>query len=320
MTDPTSRTLRLIELLQRRRSWAGGELAEALGVSPRTLRRDVDRLRELGYPVQARRGVDGGYGIAPGASLPPLLVDDEEAVALAIGLRAAAQGVVAGMEGASLRALAKVIRVMPPRLRGRVDAIAAATTPLPPGDDVRIDPDHLVTVAQACRDQERLRFAYTARTGEETDREVDPHVLVPLGRRWYLVAWDTARHDWRTFRLDRLARPRPTGRRIVPREVPGGDPAEYVRASVSGIPRPHRVTAIVHRPAEAVRESVGRWVEVEDLGDGRCRIVASVEWLGWAALALGAAGGEITEVEPPELAAMLREWGGRFARVPGAPP
>src|SRR3954452_1012964 len=174
MAVTSTRTLRLLSLLQSRRHWSGADLADRLGVSARTLRRDVDRLRELGYPVEARRGVDGGYTLAPGAALPPLVLDDEEAVALALGLQAAAQGAVAGMAESSVRALAKVVQVMPVRLRRRVDALRQMTVPAgwgaPTGPTV--DPGLLPTVALACRDSERLEFTYTAAAGQRTERLV----------------------------------------------------------------------------------------------------------------------------------------------------
>ena len=198
MAATSSRTLRLLSLLQSRRHWAGEELARRLGVSVRTLRRDVDRLRELGYPVEAQRGVAGGYALAPGAALPPLVLDDDEAVALAVGLQAAAADEVAGMAETSVRALAKVVQVMPARLRRRVDALRAMTVPgawgAPPAGG-GVDPGVLTTVALACRDSERITFAYTAADGNRTDRSVEPFRLVSLGRRWYLVAYDLDRGD-----------------------------------------------------------------------------------------------------------------------------
>ena len=212
MANTSSRTLRLLSLLQTHRYWPGPELADRLGVSVRTLRRDVDRLRELGYPVEANRGVDGGYQLAAGAALPPLVLDDEEAVALAVGLQAAAQSGVAGVAEASVRALAKVVPVMPPRLRRRVEALRTATVPATWGDSGQaVDPGVLTAVAQACRDAERLECGYTAADGTRTSRLVEPFRLVPLGRRWYLVAYDLHRHDWRSFRLDRLDAPHRTG-------------------------------------------------------------------------------------------------------------
>ncbi len=213
MANTSTRTLRLLSLLQARRYWPGAELAERLRVSPRTLRRDIDRLRELGYPVQAQRGVEGGYQLAAGAALPPLLVDDEEAVALAVGLQAAAQGAVEGIAESSVRALAKVVQVMPARLRRRVEALGAMTVPASWGGEAQpsADPHALTTVALACRDSERLRFSYIAAGGEQSARHVEPHRLVLLTRRWYLVGYDLTRHDWRTFRLDRLSAPAAPG-------------------------------------------------------------------------------------------------------------
>src|ERR1700753_1896408 len=222
MANTNTRTRRLLSLLQTRRSWPGTELAGRLGVSPRTLRRDVDRRRELGYPVEAQRGVDGGYQLAPGAALPPLVVDDDEAVALAVGLQAAAQGSVEGIAEASGRALAKVVQVMPGRLRRRVEALTAMTVPgaWDSGQRVALDPAALTTIALACRDAERIRFGYTAASGAQSQRHVEPHRLVSLGRRWYLVGYDLDRQDWRSFRLDRVTAPRRAGARLPPPALP----------------------------------------------------------------------------------------------------
>ena len=254
MANTSSRALRLLSLLQNHRFWPGAELAERLGVSPRTLRRDVDRLRELGYPVTAHPGVDGGYQLAPGAALPPLVLDDEEAVALAVGLRLATQGAIqnpvagaarddasGGHDGdddlagtvaeAAARALAKVTQVMPARLRRRAGAVAAMTESASwdtarAGQAAAINPDVLATAALACRDSERIRFDYGAASGMRTERHVEPHRLVALDRRWYLVAYDLTRNDWRSFRLDRyLGVPQQTGARFRPRALPAADAA-----------------------------------------------------------------------------------------------
>jgi predicted DNA-binding transcriptional regulator YafY len=233
MANTSARMLRLLSLLQTHRYWPGNDLAERLDVSPRTLRRDVDRLRELGYPVEAARGVSGGYQLQVGAVLPPLLLDDDEAVAIAVGLRAAAAGIVGGIEETSVRALAKLVQVMPPRLRRRVDALRTYTVPAIL-DAPLIDAATITVIAHACRDDERLRFSYTRRDGNEGIRLVEPHRLVTLGRRWYLLAWDVERHDWRTFRVDRLTNPTTTGTRFRQRELPGGDPAQYVRDPLPG--------------------------------------------------------------------------------------
>src|SRR5919199_6094248 len=238
MANTSSRMLRLLSLLQTHRYWPGAELASRLEVSERTLRRDVERLRELGYPVDAQRGVDGGYQLAAGTNLPPLVLDDEEAVALTIGLRAAAQGAVAGIEESSVRALAKMVQIMPPHLRRRVDALRSATVPAVWGSvGPQVDAGVLTAIAQACRDEERMRFSYTATTGETTSRHVEPHWLVSLGRRWYLVAFDLRRDDWRTFRVDRIDGARATGMRFRPRQLPGDDqdPAAWVRRSIGSV-------------------------------------------------------------------------------------
>ncbi|WP_081952505.1 helix-turn-helix transcriptional regulator [Kitasatospora phosalacinea] len=322
MADTSARTLRLLTLLQSHRFWAGGELSARLGVSARTLRRDVDRLRELGYPVEARRGVDGGYQLAAGAALPPLVIDDEEAVALAVGLQAAADNAVEGIAEASVRVLAKVVQVMPARLRRRVEALRTVTVPANWRTDTAspIDPDALTAVALACRDTERLRFRYEAADGAATERHAEPHGLVRLGHRWYLVAYDLTRQDWRTFRLDRLAAPEPTGARFLPRTLPAADAAEFVRAGLQGQPRPHRVEALVEAPARQVRERIGRWAEVEEADAGRSRVLMNADSLEWPAMALGSLDADFRVVSPPELAALLTSWGERFLRSTGPGP
>ena len=290
MANTSSRTLRLLSLLQANRYWPGTELADRLGVSARTLRRDIDRLRELGYPIEAQRGVDGGYELAAGASLPPLALDDDEAVALTISLRAAAQGAVSGIEESSIRALAKIVQIMPPRLRRRVDAFNAVTVPAVWNAGPAVDAAVLTTVAQACRDEERMRFSYTGRSAERTERHVEPHRLVSLGRRWYLVAYDLGRNDWRTFRLDRLDEPHRTGARFRTRELPAEDAASFVRAGIERAPAAHTVEALIHAPAAKVRSTLGQWGTVEVLDEERCRLLMTTDTLDWPALALGAVG------------------------------
>ncbi|MBO4275626.1 helix-turn-helix transcriptional regulator, partial [Microbispora triticiradicis] len=217
MLETSARLLRLLSLLQARRDWPGATLADQLGVSERTVRRDVDRLRELGYPVESTRGTDGGYRLVAGTAMPPLLLDDDEAVAAAIGLRAAAG--VAGVEEAAERAAAKLEQVLPSRLRRRVGALQTHSEPVPPDrPGPAIDPAVLGVLAAACRDRERLRFDYRAHDGSSGVRIVEPYRLVSWGRRWYLVAWDTGRDDWRTFRVDRIAPRTPTGPRFPPRD------------------------------------------------------------------------------------------------------
>lgn len=317
MASTGSRTLQLLSLLQTHRYWPGQELADRLGISPRTLRRDVDRLRDLGYPVDAARGVAGGYQLAAGASLPPLVVDDEEAVALAVGLRTAAQSGIAGVEEASVRALAKVVQVMPPRLRHRVDALRVATlaSALRPGPVV--DAGTLTTVAQACRDEERLAFDYVARDGVASQRTVEPHRLVSVGRRWYLVAYDLTRFDWRSFRLDRIAEPRATGARFRPRALPAEDAAEYVRASLAGAADPIVVEAVVAAPLARVDEAVGRWSAVTAVDAENARVRMTVESLEWALFGLAAIGAPFRVEGPDEAVRLATDWAARFAAAAG---
>lgn len=317
MANTSSRTLRLLSLLQNHRYWPGGTLAERLGVSPRTLRRDIDRLRELGYPVEATRGVDGGYQLAAGAALPPLLIDDDEAVALTVGLRHAAGSAVAGVAEASVRALAKVTQVMPARLRRRTEALRTMTVPLEwvAGPRPNVDAEVLTTVAMACRDTERLRFAYTAATGDPTDRHVEPHRLVSLGRRWYLVAYDLLRHDWRSFRVDRLTAPVPTGARFRPRPLPAADAAEFVRSRLDRNPRPFEVEALIDAPAVVVRARVGHWATVEEVDDTHCRLYLTTHALSWAMLTLGVAAADFHVLRPAELRDEIADWAARFTRA-----
>jgi predicted DNA-binding transcriptional regulator YafY len=321
MANTSSRTLRLLSLLQTHRFWAGDELADRLGVSPRTLRRDVDRLRELGYPVEARRGIDGGYQLAAGAALPPLVLDDDEAVALAIGLRAAAQGAIDGIEESSVRALAKVARIMPPHLRRRVDALRAMTSgPAVWSGGPSVDAGVLTTVAQACRDEERLRFWYTAQSTERSTRHVEPHRLVSLGRRWYLVAFDLGRNDWRSFRLDRLDNLRTTGMRFQPRALPAEDALSFVRAGIDNLPTRRRIEALVHASGATVRSRVGQWATVEDLDEATCRLRMTVDNLDWPVLTLGAIGADFEVVRPPELIDHIHAWGARLTRATATQP
>lgn len=329
MANTSSRSFRLLSLLQNHRYWTGAELAERLGVSPRTLRRDVDRLRELGYPVAAHPGVDGGYQLAAGAALPPLVVDDEEAVALAVGLLLAAQGAAAAAQGtseatiaeASARALAKVAQVMPARLRRRAEAIAAMTEPATwdtaqGGRAAAVSPDVLGVIALACRDSERVRFDYTAAGGEHTKRHAEPHRLVALDRRWYLVAYDLTRQDWRSFRLDRIVgQVRPSGARFRPRELPAATAADYVRRNIKGPAATYRVEAVVDAPAAVVRDRVGRWAAVTEAGPGRCRVTMAPPDLDWPLIALGVAGADFRVLSPPELADRVRDWAARFTRA-----
>ncbi|WP_151479473.1 helix-turn-helix transcriptional regulator [Streptomyces albicerus] len=234
MLETSARLLRLLSLLQAHREWSGADLADRLGVTPRTVRRDVDRLRELGYPVNASPGTGGGYQLGVGAELPPLLLDDDEAVAVAVGLRTAAGQGIEGIGETSVRALTKLEQVLPHRLRRRVGALNAFTVPMLRGRrPSAVDPAVLTELAAACRDSERLRFEYRAHDGSPTRRTVEPHRLVCTERRWYLVAWDVDRDDWRTFRVDRITPKPPHGPRFTPRQPPADDLAAYVSKGVS---------------------------------------------------------------------------------------
>jgi predicted DNA-binding transcriptional regulator YafY len=318
----SARMLELLSLLQTHRYWPGAELAQRLEVSPRTLRRDVERLRDLGYPVDAGRGVGGGYQLRAGAVLPPMLLEADEAVAVAVALRTAAGGSIGGIEDAALGALAKIVQVMPPPLRRRVDALQEFTVPAAPAGPA-VHAADLTVLAQACRDGERVRFEYRARERAAGPRSVDPHRLVALGRRWYLVAWDVDRADWRTFRVDRLAGCRPTGARFRPREVPGGDAAEFVRTSIASRPR-HDVVVELAAPAEQVRRAVGSWGTLVELGPGACRLQVRADSFDWVVLMLSASGAEFTVVQPPELVEHLRQAAERLLRgvqqAPAGPP
>jgi predicted DNA-binding transcriptional regulator YafY len=322
MANTSTRTLRLLSLLQARRYWPGAELAERLGVARRTLRRDIDRLRELGYPVEAQRGVDGGYQLAPGAVLPPLVVDEDEAVALAVGLQAAAHGAVEGIAESSVRALAKVVQVMPARLRRRVEAVSAMTVPASWGSAAAasVDPGILTTVALACRDSERLRFSYCAADGQRTARQVEPLRLVQLGRRWYLVGYDLTRQDWRSFRLDRLSEPRGTAARFRPRELPAADAATFVRAGIDNVLAAYDIDVLVDAPAAVTRQRIGRWPAIEDIDATHCRIRMTTDSLDWPAMALGVAGASFQVISPPELLDRVHEWSSRFGQASLAVP
>jgi predicted DNA-binding transcriptional regulator YafY len=317
----SARMLRLLSLLQTHRHWPGAALAVRLEVSARTLRRDVDRLRELGYPVNATRGVDGGYQLAAGAALPPLLLDDDEAVAIAVAMQAATQAAVTGIGESAVRALAKVVQVMPAPLRRRVEALRTATAAQPwTGSDPGVTPETLVALAVACRDGERVEFGYRARDGRQTQRQVEPHRLVPLGRRWYLVAYDLLRQDWRTFRLDRLEGPHGTGSRFRPRELPGGDAVAFVRAGIAEQPQPFRVEVHVQAPAAWARERVGRWFTVEELDAERARLTTNADTVDWPAFALGLVDADFVVLSPPELVARIGDWAARFGRAAASSP
>lgn len=288
MSGPTARVLELLSLLQTHRFWPGPELAAQLEVSQRTLRRDIERLRDLGYPVDAVPGPLGGYRLAAGTHLPPLLLDDDEAVAIAVGLGAAAGAAVDGIEDTSLRALAKLEQLLPDRLRRRVGSIHDTVAVLrSPGTRSNIAPDALAVLAQACRDHEEVRFEYRSRAGETTSRRVEPYQLVSVGRRWYLVAWDVRRNDWRTFRGDRLEHPALLGARFAPRTLPARDAASFVEASLRRQPMPFTASVVVRGDAGEI-DGVARWLDAESvpIGPDRRRLVLRTDSDSWLAAML----------------------------------
>jgi len=327
MPKTSARLLSMLSLLQARRDWPGALLAERLGVSPRTVRRDVDRLRELGYPIAAVKGPDGGYRLGAGAELPPLLFDDEQAVALAVALRIATTA-GAGIEEAAVRALNTVRQVMPARLRRRVDTFGFTTVAWP-RPEPQVDSGVLATLAAAVHAREVLRFDYapvsppqgaTTPAADRPPRRAQPHHLVARGGRWYLLAWDLDRADWRIFRADRVTPRVPTGPRFTPREVPGDDVPAFVtgrfRGSAGPADWPCRGEVILGLPADAVSGHLRDGV-VEPLGPDRCRLVLG-SW-SWPALAaaLGGFDADIEVVGPPELRAAFARLARRCAAAAG---
>ncbi|MBH0776222.1 helix-turn-helix transcriptional regulator [Nocardia bovistercoris] len=305
MLETSARLLRLLSLLQTPRSWTGAELAERLEVDVRTVRRDVDKLRTLGYPVEASSGV-AGYRLGAGAELPPLLLEDEEAVAVAVGLRTAAGGTIAGIEDSSLRALTKLEQVLPSRLRHRVNLLHSVTVAVPAAP-ATVDPDTLTAIAGAIRDNHRLRFDYRTHTGVDAVRTTEPHRLVHTGRRWYLLGWDVDRADWRTYRVDRMHPRVPTGPRFTPREAPS-DIADYVGRGVTTSPYRYaaRVTLLV--PAEVAADRIAPTVGVvEPIDERSCLLTTGANSVDELAFYLGAYGFPFRVHEPPELVARIGE-------------
>ncbi|WP_433461669.1 helix-turn-helix transcriptional regulator [Spirillospora sp. CA-128828] len=307
MLEASARLLRLLSLLQSRTDWTGPELAERLRVSVRTVRYDIGKLRDLGYPVHAAPGAAGGYRLGAGAALPPLLLDDEEAVAVAVSLGTAAGGTVAGIEETSVRALAKLEQVLPSRLRRRVAALHGYTTRLGPGGPA-VAAETLATIAAACRDHRRLRFGYRRHDGGESARDVEPYRLVHTGRRWYLIGWDVSRDDWRTFRVDRIALRTPEGPRFTPRETP---PADLVPRGVDAALAHHRARVTVHAPAEEITGRVPASVLVEPLGDESCVVLASGDTPYRLALNILMLEADFEVDGPPELLDALDTLAGR---------
>lgn len=314
MLETSARLLRLLSVLQTPRDWSGPELAARLNVTTRTVRRDVERLRRLGYPVRASPGSAGGYRLEAGTAMPPLLLDDDEAVAVAVGLRTGAAGTVAGIEETSLRALAKLEQVLPARLRRRVNVLQSVTVPLS-GPGPTVDPDMLLQLAGACRDHERLRLDYRDGDGRASSRSAEPLRLVQAGRRWYLLAWDRDRDDWRTFRADRIEAVEQTRIRFEPRRPPE-DIAAYVSRSISSGPYRYQARVTVHAPVGVVAE----WVSpvagyLEAVDAETCVLHTGADSLNALASHLGALGAEFVIHEPAELVESVRRLSDRLRRA-----
>lgn len=319
MLDTSARLLRLLALLQAHRDWSGPDLADRLGVTPRTVRRDVDRLRELGYPVHASPGTGGGYQLGAGAALPPLLLDDEEAVAVAVGLRTTAGGGIQGIEETSVRALTKLEQVLPARLRRRVEALNAFTVPML-GDrrGPTVESSLLVELTNACRDRERLRFDYRDHQGSARRRTAEPHRLVFTERRWNLVAWDLDREGWRTFRADRITPRPPHGPRFEPRRPPAEDLAAYVSRGVSTAVHPARAVVLLRVPLEEAAERVSPSAGMlEAVDEHSCLLHTGAHSLDMMLIHIVLMGFDFEVREPPELADRIDEIADRLNRARG---
>ena len=320
MLDTSARLLKLLSLLQTRKSWSGSELADRLQVSGRTVRNDIDRLRELGYPVDATRGGHGGYQLGAGADLPPLLLDDEEAVAIVLALSVSQSSGVAGTEEAAVRALGKIQQVLPTRLRRRVDALRAfAVRVQPEGERPIVESETLALLATACRDHEVLRLFYKKHDGVETRRMVEPHRLVAWGDRWYLLAWDLERNDWRTLRADRIGRLDPTGRLFHERGLPDPDITAYVSRNVARAAWRYVAHIEIDAPADEVRRDIDSQVgTVTPLPNGRCVLEAGADNLWTIAVWCAAFDRDFRVLDPPELVEHARMLASRYARAAGS--
>jgi predicted DNA-binding transcriptional regulator YafY len=315
MSDPAARLLRLLSLLQGRQFWTGSELAHRLSVTERTVRRDVDRLRGLGYPVDASVGVAGGYQLGSGASLPPLLLEDDEALAVTLGLRMAAAGSIAGIEDATLRALAKLEQVLPSRLRRKVRTLNSAVASVyfrGPTVDAQV----LATLAGAQRARETVVFAYATVDGTESERHAEPHGLVNAGTRWYLLAWDKGREDWRTFRVDRIRGAVEIGEGFTPRAIPGGDAARFVSRAVSTEVYPVQARVIFHASRDVVAARVPpSAAQIDPLDEQSCLMRTGARDVGFLAMHLANVGVEFEVLEPPELIEEVRMVAQRLSRA-----
>jgi predicted DNA-binding transcriptional regulator YafY len=318
MLETSARLLRLLSLFQGRRYWSGMDLADRLEVTTRTLRRDVDKLRSLGYPIHSTTGTEGGYQLGAGTFMPPLLLDDDEAVAVALGLRSAATGAIQGIEEASVRALSKIEQILPPRLARRVAALQSMIV-TPTGTNAYtppVDINKVSAIASACRDSESLRFRYSDHGGKASVRNVEPHRLVNLGgRRWYLVAWDTDRKDWRTFRVDRIENQPSTGVRFVPREPPAKDLAAYVSQGISYAP-PCRARIKLFAPAESIASMLPPGTGmVEPIDDKTCMFDTGAATYQSLAMHMVLLNCDFEVTDPPELIQELRKYAERYQRA-----
>ena len=307
--------MQLLSLLQNHRYWAGDNLAERLSVSPRTLRRDIERLRSLGYAIESNRGVDGGYQLIPGSTMPPLQMDNDEAVALVVGLHAAAHAGVDGLAETSVRALTKVLQSMTAEQRRQVDGLVSATTwTSPRGGDDGASPVTLQVVSQACRDQTRIRFSYNSRDRVASERSVEPYRLVTNARRWYLVAFDPDRNDWRTFRADRMTDVQPLRNTFTPRPLPSDDLGQYVRERIERPRGSYDVIIQIDKDVESLRAKVGRWGRLEALDAGGSTLHLTIESFGFLIMILDGLDANFTIVQPPEVTHYLRNLGGFLSR------
>ncbi|HKU24195.1 MAG TPA: YafY family protein [Candidatus Sulfotelmatobacter sp.] len=314
MLQTSARLLRLLSLFQVQRYWSGTDLSDRLRVTPRTLRRDVDRLRSLGYPVHSTSGVAGGYQLGAGATLPPLLLDDDEAVAVALGLRTSATGAVSGIEEASVRALMKLEQVLPPRLRSRVAALHGFVVPLETRAP-RVQADRLSFIANSCRDHEGIRFTYHDRIGSATTRTVEPHRLVHTGYRWYLVAWDLTREDWRTFRVDRVQGKLKTSTRFKPRKPPEGGFATFVSKSIAHVPNPYSARVTLHASMETLARRISPSLgALEAIDTQSCLLHTGAHSLEAITIHLLLLGVGFQVHEPPELVTYIRELTARLSQ------
>ena len=311
MADTTARTLRLLSLLQRRRYWPGPDLTRRLGVSDRTLRRDIERLRELGYTVEADRGVDGGYRLGGSTGDAALLLDDDETVALAVALHSAAAGTTELAE-ASRGALTKVLSMLGPVQRQRAETVRSATAF---GSDATTTTPRLSILdvdASSCRDRVRLSFGYVSADARATSRYVEPCQLVALDTRWYLVAYDCDRSDWRTFRVDRMDEPVPARNTFPTRAAPARNLHDYVRFNISERNARHRVVLEVDVRGDRVRDTYGTWVDVDDLTDGRCRLTMDTDSFRWPTHIVANLDSPFTVVSPPAFQQHLLSAPARF--------